>query len=295
MVGLAADVVERTVEQAVHPPPQLLRPYVDNAVGFHLRGFPPGEHIGLPSRHLTLIVTFDAPLVLRVLPDGTERTETFDAMLGGLHTSPALIAHDGNQHGIHVHVTPAGAWTLFGVPAGELAEVVVDLEAVWGRLAVELSDRLATQRSWTERFAVLDEVLLRALAARVELPSGAKRETMEAWRLLTASGGAVPISAVADEVGWSRRHLSERFAGDFGVGPKQLARVLRFERARDMIVRPRRPSLATVAATCGYADQAHMARDWRSLAGLSPTAWLAAEELSFVQAEPAMDETSWFA
>ena len=95
--------------------------------------------------------------------------------------------------------------------------------------------------------------------------------------------GRVDIAALAAEVGWSRRHLTERFTAEYGVGPKQLARVLRFEQSKAMLVRPGRPTLASIAAECGYADQAHMARDWRDIAGSSPTQWLADEQLPIVQ------------
>ena len=67
-----------------------------------------------------------------------------------------------------------------------------------------------------------------------------------------------------------------------GLPPKVLARVLRFERARRLLQRPDRPALADVAAVCGFYDQAHLNRDWRELAGCSPTTWLA-EELPSVQ------------
>ena len=59
--------------------------------------------------------------------------------------------------------------------------------------------------------------------------------------------------------------------------------MLRFERARWMLVQNDHPSLARVAAECGYADQAHMTREWHALAGSSPSAWLADEQLPFVQ------------
>jgi transcriptional regulator GlxA family with amidase domain len=62
-----------------------------------------------------------------------------------------------------------------------------------------------------------------------------------------------------------------------------MARVMRFERARRLLVSHARPALADVAAACGYADQAHLTRDWRALAGQSPRAWLASEHLPFVQ------------
>ena len=208
-------------------------------------------------------------------------------MLGGLHTTPAVIRHDGSQHGIELNVTPAGARVLFGLPAGALAATVVPLDTLWGRLADELLDRLDAAPSWAERFSVVEGVLLRALSARVEIPSGARPETTEAWRRLEAMAGRVEIGELAADVGWSRRHLTDRFTSEFGVGPKQLARVLRFEESVKMMRRPRRPTMASIAAECGYADQAHMAREWRQLAGSSPSQWLAAEQLPFVQdAEP---------
>jgi AraC-like DNA-binding protein len=42
-------------------------------------------------------------------------------------------------------------------------------------------------------------------------------------------------------------------------------------------------TIAEVAAATGYADQAHMAREWRTMAGCSPSAWLGTEELPFIQ------------
>jgi AraC-like DNA-binding protein len=54
-----------------------------------------------------------------------------------------------------------------------------------------------------------------------------------------------------------------------------------------MLTSPRHPALAEVAAVCGYADQAHMTHDWVTFAGSSPLAWLAEEQLPFVQDEVA--------
>jgi len=267
----------------VRRPLALLRPYVDFYVGYHYAGFEPGQHMGLPSRHLTFVVSFDAPLELAVLPDGTSNPTTFDAMVSGLHTSPAVIRHDGAQHGIQLHLTPAGARGLFGMPAGALGSIAVPLDALWGHLAGQLLDRLDAVATWRDRFDVLERVLVRALSVRVDIPSGARPETAEALRRLTAMDGRVDVATLASEVGWSRRHLSGQFAAEYGVGPKEMARVLRFERSKGMVIRPDHRSLAAIAAECGYADQAHMAREWRSLAGASPTQWLADELLPIVQ------------
>jgi len=267
----------------VRRPPDVLRPYVESYVGYHFSGFAPGEHMGLPSRHLTFIVAFDAPLELTRLPDGSHRTERFDTLVGGLHTTPAVIRHDGNQHGIQLQVTPEGSRALFRMPAGELASTVVTLDELWGRLAAELYERLASAEDWPARFRALDGVLLRVLSTTMDLPSGARPEAAEAFRRLAELHGLVDVATLADELGWSRRHLTSRFSAEYGVGPKALARVLRFERARWMLVQNDQPSLARVAAECGYADQAHMTREWHALAGSSPSAWLADEQLPFVQ------------
>lgn len=104
----------------------------------------------------------------------------------------------------------------------------------------------------------------------------------EAWRLVLGSGGTVPVTRLAAEVGWSRRHLAERFGQELGLSPKAAARIVRFERARHMLQRPDRGTMADVAAACGYFDQPHLNRDFVELAGCPPGEWLA-EELPSVQ------------
>ena len=108
----------------------------------------------------------------------------------------------------------------------------------------------------------------------------------EVGRALALLTRGVPVAATADEVGYSRRHLGTLLRAETGLAPKQLHRLGRFERSRSLV--GRRP-LAEVAARCGYADQAHLAREWRDLAGCPPSTWIA-EELPFVQDLPAAEQ-----
>jgi len=267
-------------------PAPRLRPFVADYAGYRMEGFDAGVHAGLPSRHLTLIVSFGTPVDMAVMPDPAQAPESLFALVSGLHVAPVMIRHDGNQHGVHVQITALGARALFGRPASELASQIVPMTDVLGGLAEELVDRLNGTTRWVDRFAIFDDVLARAL---IDAPP-IRDEVGFAWTRLITTGGAAPVGALADEVGWSRRHLTEQFRSEFGLAPKQLAKVLRFERARGLLVTPDRPSLARVAADCGYADQAHLARDWRDLAGSSPTAWLEAEVFPFVQDGADLDE-----
>ena len=102
-----------------------------------------------------------------------------------------------------------------------------------------------------------------------------------AWQQLVATGGSVAVGDLARDVGYSRRHLTELFGRELGISPKVAARVMRFERSRHLLELPDRPNLVAVATLSGYYDQAHLAREWREIAGCPPTTWMA-EELPFV-------------
>jgi transcriptional regulator GlxA family with amidase domain len=126
--------------------------------------------------------------------------------------------------------------------------------------------------------------VLRRRASRARPRGAAPRPELEhAGRCLTGGHGTARIAEVAAEVGWSRRHLAARFAAEYGLTPKEAARIMRFERSRTLVQRPGRRSLADIASACGYYDQAHLAREWNAIIGRPPSAWLAGEELPFVQ------------
>jgi AraC-like DNA-binding protein len=272
MVEPISEVVSRT-------PAAPLRHLVDDYLGYRLEGHSPGVHRGLPSAYLTFIISLGEAVDITGMPDPGQPPDALDAFVGGLHAGPALIRHDGNQVGVSVQLTPLGTRSLLGMPASAVASTVVGLDDLLGRSrSAALQDRLREVATWPERFDVLDEVLLSALRQPAPPPA----EVVEAWRRVVATDGAIDVRSLAADVGWSRRHLSERFRAEFGLTPKLAARVVRFQSARRLLSSPRRRSIADVAAMAGYYDQAHLTRDWNELAGCTPSVWLA-EELPSVQ------------
>jgi AraC-like DNA-binding protein len=284
--------VEPVTEFVPWRPAPPLRGMVGSYHGYRQRGVPTAHHRGLPSPYLTMIVTFDDPLVIAAHPDPRQRAGRYRTLLGGLHTRPALIARTGREAGIQIALNPLGAPALLGLPAGELAGVDVDASEVLGSAASEIHGRVSEAASWPERFAVLDDVLLRIL--RDDRPPGL--QVRLAWGRLVGTAGAARVRDVADEVGWSDRHLANRFRAEVGLSPKEAARVVRFDRARRLlqhrVAAGEPPLLAELAVTCGYYDQAHLAREFRDLAGCAPTRWLA-EEFGNVQASVPPDAEPW--
>jgi AraC-like DNA-binding protein len=297
--GTAATGQEALIAESVRRlPAPALRPFIAWYAGYREVGSRPGQHRGLPSPYLTLIFTLDEPLRLAVHVDPRVPASEHDTLLGGLHTAPALVTHPGRQSGVQLALSPLGARALLGLPAGQLAGLDIEAADVLGALAYEVKERMRAAPNWRERFAILDGLLLRHGRWDRTVPP----EVVQAWRRVLDTGGILPVSGLAHEVGWSSRHLATRFRAEIGLTPKAAARVVRFDRTRRLLQRSvatgRRPALADAAATCGYFDQAHLAREFGALAGCSPSRWLAEEygpsgwwaqpeEIRNVQAGPA--------
>lgn len=266
-----AVVAEPVAEYAEHRPPADLRAAVTTCHGYRLMGFAPGVHVGLPSPHLTIVVSLDAPLQMRVCD--AYRPVHLAALVGGLHDRPVRIDHDGTQIGIQLGLTPTGCRRLLGMPAGEIAGAVVPLDSALGRHGAELIDRAASAATWPARFAVVDAVLRSVLRDPVRV----RPELAFAWRRFVGSRGRAGVAEVAAEAGWSRRHLSGQFRREFGLAPKVVGRIARFDAAAGLLRTAPPGGMGAVAAATGYADQAHMVRDWHDFAGAAPAAWLADE------------------
>lgn len=256
-----------------------LRPVAGWYSGYRQAGIAPATHRGLPSPHLTFIVTLDDPLVIARHPDPAQAPGRYDALIGGLHTAPALVVHNGCQSGVQIALHPFAALLLLGSPAGELANLDVPATAVLGRAAEELAERLREARGWGEVWAVLDDWLASRMArqGRLRPPEGAAR----AWELIVTGGGRLSVEAIAAEVGWSARQLRAQLQRWTGLSPKAASRVVRFDRARRALAARAAASqpleLAGLAAACGYFDQAHLDREFCSLAGCPPSAWVVEE------------------
>lgn len=260
--------------RVARPHPEL-RHLVRRYIAYRQYDIPPYRHRGLPSGALTLIISLADPIRIVGGPGTARGPLRLRSPVGGLHLGPSLIDQDPYQAGLHIELNPLGVQSLLGVPAAELARDVVDvadLPVRWGR---DLAVRLMDAPGWEDRFALLDREFRAALR-----PVATAGEIQWAWRNLRATHGTYPVSDLASEIGWSRRHFSARFGREVGLPPKQAARLIRFERSTGLI-RAGRP-LADVAAEGGFYDQAHLTNEWRALAGCTPGTWIA-EELPFLQ------------
>ncbi|MFD9979504.1 DUF6597 domain-containing transcriptional factor [Streptomyces massasporeus] len=198
------------------------------------------------------------PGVGRVLPDGCMDLLWHDGrlMVAGPDTRAYLPGGvTGPWAGVRFY--PGAAPAFLGVPAHELRDRRVELTDLWPASQVRrLADRV---NAAPDPASGLEELALRR-AAGAEPPDPLLRQ------VVAALDAGRPVAATADELGLGARQLHRRSLYAFGYGPKTLARILRLRRAL-ALARAGVP-FAQTAARAGYADQAHLARDVRELAGL---------------------------
>ncbi len=145
-----------------------------------------------------------------------------------------------------------------GVPAHALRDERVPLGELWDRSrAARLGDTLAA----TESMPAAQSAITEAVVAGARTGPDPAVPT-----LLSLAGRGTRVAAMADHLGITERQLHRRCLAAFGYGAKVLQRVLRFDRAL-RLARGGMPP-ADVAHGLGYADQAHLSREVRALAGV---------------------------
>jgi AraC-like DNA-binding protein len=219
----------------------------------------------LPDGRPELIVHFGDPFVRQWADGRIERQ------------APVLFA---GQLDAQLVLKPTGRISVLGIrfhPFGAAALLRESQKALLGRtIALEdvepmLQRGLAHVRSQTDSAAPAVPAV-QALLLRVLDPSRLDPRVRFTTAAILATRGQVSIDALVRDVSISRRHLERRFLQDVGLSPKRLARIARFQHALEMLQHAsERPTGAATAALCGYADQSHFIRDFRTLAGCSPS------------------------
>jgi AraC-like DNA-binding protein len=239
-----------------------LRDYVIGYVGLRSAMRVTGER-HLPSGEAALVVNLGTPH--DVIGSGAQRsTLKFRSVAAmGVHDQPFVTRSAGAKHLLVVRLTPPGARLLFDVAMDQLFNRWVDLDDIDGVLARRIEERVHEPPGWNDLFDFMDSVMAERLAAaRVFAPG-----VLWAWRELRRAGGLISIDSLADRLDWSHKRLLVQFREHVGVLPKATAEIVRFNKVLRVSRTDCRINWATVAQDCGYYDQAHMIREFKSFAG----------------------------
>ena len=213
----------------------------------------PAERL-MPTGSMELIVTLRAPKRELLLAGPYSRAALLDT------SQPSLV--------LGAHFRPGGAFPFLNMPAGELHNLDVTLEDLWGAgTACLLYERLVAAPTPDAKFDVLERTMI-AHASTLE------RKGAVPWAVRQLKRSSV--AEVTHEIGMSNRGFIEAFRRETGYTPKVFARVQRFQRLLRRIHGRDDVDWSDAALACGYYDQSHLIRDFRAFADMSPSQYLAA-------------------
>ena len=228
---------------------------VTSYYGFEVKTPEPVHQREGPGVDVVVVLTFEEHWLI----DGVRHT----SFVAGLHERQVTTEHPGRSLGMQINLDPLAARAFVGAPLHELAGRTVPVEEVLDPFLVE---RLTHASDWNARFGLLDETLGRRMA-----DAQPSREVAWAWGRLRETHGRVAIGALASELDWSRKRIVASFRDEIGLPPKAVARLLRFERARELAgTMP----WGELAFECGFSDQSHLIAEFRRITGRTPETFL---------------------
>jgi AraC-like DNA-binding protein len=235
---------------------------------------PRTRHRALPNGELLLMFHLGPAQRLLELDGGACRRELGGCFLSGLQERPCTYETlEAHTRVAAVRLLPPGGWRLLGgLPQAELTGSVLDGEEVLGGAAgvAPLRERMGNAPDLGGTLDWLEAWLCERLAST----RSGHAATSTARALLQDTRGQRRIAGLAQAADVSPRHLRELFLREVGVPPKRLARILRFRAALERLATAPAVDLARLALDCGYYDQAHLYRDFRALATMTPVDYL---------------------
>lgn len=220
-----------------------------------------------PRGHATLIIGLADPIAVSAVDADAPPLAAFAV---GAAAGPLTATCGANNSGIEIQLRPWFAAHLLGADILNASSEVMDVTDLLPAGLASL--REVSPSSLSDRVAIVYDWLRRRLAMAQRDP---RPEVIEAWRLLEISAGTVSIAGLAAHLGYSHRHFKDLFSLETGLGPKRAARLLRFGHALELIESVEALSLSEIAHACGYSDQSHLTREFRTLAATSPATFSA--------------------
>lgn len=218
----------------------------------------------LPNGQMHLAVRLDGSGV-RLFANATDTAgaRVAHAIVAGIRDRPYLKDISEASRSVGALLLPGAARALLGCSAEELSNRHVPLDAIAGRDAGTLYQRLLEANSPAHQIVLLQAFLLR----RLQPVRGLHPPIARAIAALRDGGG---VAALVSASGYSHKRFIALFREQTGLAPKSFARV---QRLQQVLRAPLHCPLAELAQQAGYSDQAHLQREFLALTGLTPQAW----------------------
>src|SRR5882757_3511186 len=234
----------------------------------------PGPHLQerlLPQAQAAMILNLrEEPIAIYEDASGTQLYGM--AVFSGARSNCFTIDSNQQERVAGVQFAAAGAFPFFRMPMSELEDASFDMAELWGQEAGYVRERVLAERTPQAMLRVLEQCLIE----RLRTPECLHPAVVYMAGELDICDGRQRVQAVTGKIGMSQRRVARLFHEQVGVSPKTFHRVRRFQHTLQRLRGVRDVDWADLAVECGYYDQAHLSRDFRQIAGMTPSTYLAA-------------------
>jgi AraC-like DNA-binding protein len=150
------------------------------------------------------------------------------------------------------------------MPLSEACDRVIELHDLWGRDGSVFRERRCGASTPTDKFGVLEAVLLKHVVRPQDPAIAAAISTLD---------DGLSVVEARSQVSLLPKTFVRRFRERVGLAPKRFSRVRRLQRIVGAVHGAVRVDWCMVAVEHGYTDQAHLIHDFRDLTGMTPTAY----------------------
>jgi AraC-like DNA-binding protein len=219
----------------------------------------------LPDASMELIIDLGEGAKKLYDRDSLRYTGYNRCWISGMHRQYLVIGAERGSSMVGAHFRTGGAAPFFGFPLSELASQVVELDLIWKREILALREHLLETEDIDGKFDLLESYLMTKAQSRLE-----PDKTIAVALNMLRSWPVMPVRELASRLGLSHKQMIARFDCRVGLTPKQTSRIFRFRNSLAAACSAASPDWSSLAADCGYYDQAHMIHEFRQFAGMTP-------------------------
>lgn len=195
------------------------------------------------------------------IPELGQSQDTFT--ISGQVNFPAHLQSDENLEMIVAVFHPHTVSLFIDTPPSAFYNLEISGYDIEHRQLNETANRIFDSKSASDSIRILEEWLMKKIKPSLNI----ERIGHSLGKLL--HNPSIPINALADTTCLSKKQFERIFREYVGMNPKEYARIVRFQKSMLMLQRGNR-NYADIAAACGYADQSHLIREFKSMTGHTP-------------------------
>ena len=190
--------------------------------------------------------------------------------VGPMRSYSNLTATTDSLHMLGVRFQPCGLATFTNEPLGQFADLRIQSSDINLLFDNSFAEMLCEQPDDSVRIRIIEGYLIRLLTQSIQVD----RQIIYATSFIKQSRGQLPVQNLIDKICICQRHFQRKFKDTTGYTPKEFSRIIKFQYAIEVLRNAPHTDLSSIALDCGYYDHSHFIKEFKRLAGDTPSYFL---------------------